>query len=217
LGLGDADRMMRFAAIRLEEEAGHTQEIAAGDILEETPIEASPRGEVPSIWPLSFDAVPAPEASTFKITVSPKRRLRGVVLGAMCISLSILAVAALSQVPTSPSSAPATPPALATPSPDRPADNPPTVSPTPAESTPSSGGSAAWVTASQPVASRSGTITLTETASRLFIDGKRITATSAIVSCGPHTVRVGWSKPRQVVVPCGATVLVDRGGRPTVR
>jgi hypothetical protein len=217
LGVGDADRMMRFAAVRLEDEAGHTQEIAAADILEETPVEASPRSEVPSIWPLSFDAVPAPQESTFKITVSPKRRLRAVVLWAMCLSLTILAVAALSQTRSSPSSEPsmaaaAAAAAAATPSPG---ENPPTPSESPVA--PSSGSSAAWVTTSQPVASRSGTITLTGAGLPLFIDGKRMTATSAIVSCGPHGIRVGRNKLRQVVVPCGATVLLDRAGTPTVR
>jgi hypothetical protein len=73
---------------------------------------------------------------------------------------------------------------------------------------------AATSTAAQSAAlvASSGTIVSPGSAWPLVVDGKRITATSAIVACGKHTVRVGRSKLREVVVPCGATVTLDAYG-----
>jgi hypothetical protein len=42
----------------------------------------------------------------------------------------------------------------------------------------------------------------------VWLDGKRLSAASAIVSCGVHQVKVGASARRNVVVPCGAEVVV---------
>jgi hypothetical protein len=41
------------------------------------------------------------------------------------------------------------------------------------------------------------------------LDGARVTAGSAIVRCGEHTVRLGRAAPRKVVVPCGGTIAAD--------
>ena len=192
MGIGNADRMMRYAAIRLDDEAGRTQEIAAVDILEETPIGGPGRGEVPSIWPLSVEAPAGPVEATFKLEAQPRRRLLAIVAGAMGLSLTIL-VAALSQTRES-SPQPAQPTAVASPAPTPP---------------PSSGSGAVLEIESEPVVAGSGTISSPGSAWPMFIDGKRITAASAIVSCGHHIVRVGRARAHDVVVQCGATIVMD--------
>jgi hypothetical protein len=208
VGQRDADRMMMRPAIRVDlEEAGRTQEIAAVDILEETPIEESvvvnegPRSEAPSISPLALDNMaPRRKAvdgrlgeSTFRIWRQPRRRLGGIVLGAMGLSLAILAAAMTRPHGDDGQAASVVRVVAAAPSP---------------------GFVAATSTAmeSAPPMASSGTIVSPGSAWPLFVDGKRITATSAIVACGKHTVRVGRSKLREVVVPCGATVTLDAYG-----
>jgi hypothetical protein len=111
----------------------------------------------------------------------------------------MLVVAALSQtressVQQEPQAQPAQPAAAASPAP-----NP----------GPSSGSGAILEIESEPVVASSGTITSPGSAWPMFIDGKRITAASAIVSCGHHMVRVGRAKAHDVVVQCGATIVMD--------
>jgi hypothetical protein len=43
----------------------------------------------------------------------------------------------------------------------------------------------------------------------LTVDGKKATGTSAVVTCGHHTVVVGHTKPQSIDAPCGSNVLVD--------
>ncbi len=209
MGQRDADRMMMRPAIRVDlEEAGRTQEIAAVDILEETPIEGSvvvdegPRSEAPSISPLALDNLAprrkAPDTrlgeSTFRIWRQPRRRLGGIVLGAMGLSLAILAAAMIRPHGDDGQAASVVRVVAAAPSPGFVA------------------ATASTAMESAPPMASSGTIVSPGSASPLFVDGKRITATSAIVACGKHTVRVGRSKLREVVVPCGATVTLDAYG-----
>jgi hypothetical protein len=196
--------MMRYAAIRLEDEANRTQEIAAVDILEETPIDAhgAPRTEVPSIWPLAVD--PFPAETTFKIAKPPRRGLRGVVVGAMALSLAIL-IAALSHAPGGDG-----PPATAA----APAAPMTTVGTTATETTVAPEAPRTATAEATATVSSSGTLTSPGPSWPMFVDGKRITATSAIVSCGVHTVRVGNTRARKIDVPCGGTIVMDPPGRP---
>jgi hypothetical protein len=216
-----ADAMMRLAERRASTPDG-TQEIAAADILEELPLAASPAfadcdipvdvdvDEPPlrpaaaapvSIAPVAFSVAPPrpPAESTFKIEAMrpPRKRLGAVVLGAMGVSVCILLAAAvragIADSPADPVSAvtaalPPVVPALTT----RAADS--------------------WHASTAP---SSGTIE--SHAGTLFVDGTRITAKSALVTCGRHQLRAGRAKSHDVDVPCGGTLVVDRTGKTSVR
>jgi hypothetical protein len=62
-----------------------------------------------------------------------------------------------------------------------------------------------------------GTLSLGPGASALVVDNAKISASSAIVPCGGHIVRVGHSKARWIDVPCGGTVILEPGGKVTQR
>jgi hypothetical protein len=49
------------------------------------------------------------------------------------------------------------------------------------------------------------------TAGQVWLDGARLSATSAVVDCGRHEVRVGVrGRPHPVEVPCGGDLSVTR-------
>jgi hypothetical protein len=227
-----ADAMKRLAERRASTPDG-TQEIAAADILEAEPMAAPvawqglpwdtanplvPECDIPidvdaeepprsaaagpvSIAPFAISvAPPRPTAeSTFKIEAmpAPRKRLGAVVLGAMGMSVCILLLAAVrsGMADTAAEQASSVSAAL-----------PPVV---PALTTRAAG---AWEPSTAPssgtIESHAGTIT---------VDGTRITAKSAVVTCGHHQLRAGRAKSHDVDVPCGGTVVVDRTGKTSVR
>lgn len=60
--------------------------------------------------------------------------------------------------------------------------------------------------------SSTGTVRLGHPANagHVWIDGKKVSATSVLVSCGTHQVKVGRSRKHSVDVPCGGEVVVTR-------
>jgi hypothetical protein len=60
--------------------------------------------------------------------------------------------------------------------------------------------------------SSSGTVKLGHPASpgHVWLDGKKVSATSVLVSCGTHQIKVGRSRKHSVDVPCGGEVVVTR-------
>jgi len=44
----------------------------------------------------------------------------------------------------------------------------------------------------------------------VWLDGKRLTGTSAIVSCGTHQLKVGYFAKHAVTVPCGGELVLSR-------
>jgi len=154
-----------------------------------------------SISPLALSIAPAPAParahaeSTFKIDAlqPPRRRLGGIVTGAMAVAVCILVAAGVRARMVEP---PADQVSVAVPA------------------------KAVAAAAAQPwraaeAAPTSGTIT--SRGGALFVDGARISAKSAVVSCGHHQLRAGRGKAHDVDVPCGGTLLVDRQGNATVR
>jgi hypothetical protein len=48
-------------------------------------------------------------------------------------------------------------------------------------------------------------------AGHVWIDGKKLTSTSALVGCGVHQIKVGArAKPRSVDVPCGGEIVISK-------
>jgi hypothetical protein len=203
------------AKTQTKRSAERTQEVAAVDILEEEPIgydipvdvELAPVPHGPeSISPLSV-SLPSPRRpadSTFKIEAlrRPRRRLGAIVTGAMGLSVCILLVAGVRARMTDPSD----PQALALGAALQPVGH--VATPPPSQPWRSSA-------SATPTTPMSGTIT--SKAGALFVDGARISAKSAVVACGRHQLKTGRGKARDVDVPCGGTLLVDRSGKTTVQ
>jgi hypothetical protein len=45
---------------------------------------------------------------------------------------------------------------------------------------------------------------------RVWLDGKKLNANSALVSCGAHQIKVGRGRARSVQVPCGGDLVVSK-------
>ena len=211
--------------------AAQTQEVRAADILEavpipapsvdilvehEDPIAAPPpkRVEPPSqrrhtassIAPIAIEIPPPPsprfvapeprvsaDSSIAPLRVGPPRRLRAIVEVAMATSLLILAAGA---VRAHMSSEPEGPPIILTQPNTSSATAPP----------------ATVDVQNLPAMPTTGTIARAD-AARVVIDGTKLSASSAVVPCGSHVLRIGNAKPRSVDVPCGGTLSIDAAGK----
>ena len=140
----------------------------------------------------------------------PRRSFVGVVLAAVgaCVLLLVLAVAthaARPGNPESPIAAATVPPppdtALAAMSPSAP--------------TPASGGStsaAGQTIAGTPGTPTTGTLRLRRPAipGHVWVDGAKLSASSALLSCGSHNVRVGFGHTHKITIPCGGEIALNR-------
>jgi hypothetical protein len=65
-------------------------------------------------------------------------------------------------------------------------------------------------TASDPASA--GTVRLGKPtlAGHVWLDGKKLSATSVLVSCGTHQVKVGHGRKHSIDVPCGGEISVSR-------
>lgn len=128
-----------------------------------------------------------------------KRRLASVVVVAIggCLAILVAAVAARMSRPKAP--APVT--ALSS------FATPTAAAPT-ADATTTRAAPAPEVT---PPAVTTGNLVLVRPAVRgyVWLDGKKVTASSAVVACGPHQIKVGRSgRAHSVTVPCGGELKV---------
>jgi hypothetical protein len=143
-----------------------------------------------------------------------RRRLGGIVVAAVATCALILVAAIIARVshasnetppvaaiPLSAAVAPTNNPATA---PDRAAQ---TQAASPTRSVP------AATSQAPPEPPTMGTLRLERpaVASRVWLDGKKMTAGSALVTCGAHQVKIGArSRARSVQVPCGGEVVVSK-------
>jgi hypothetical protein len=184
-----------------------TKDLGAITRIEE--VSAGRRDEPGSISPLVADARlrqaladAAPGAPVVQRRV-PRRDLRAVVAASMVACLTILFIAALrsySDPRPGEAGAVAAPAIVAAAALPRPLDSTPWNAP-PIASTPRG----------------TGTITAAAGLATWSIDGKPIKARSIALSCGQHELRIGRGAPRAITVPCGGTLIVDRGGKTTLR
>jgi hypothetical protein len=197
-----------------------TQEIDASDVLEVIQVAREERHSSPSLLRVGFDVDVelGRNDETCQIRLAARRKvLSRYVIGAVAVSCLIL-VASVVKREVGSSDAHASTGALPAPSPAaRPLPSTPTAStaaippPPPAPiSIPSP--PAAASTSSDTTASTSGSIRFTAPAKAgwLWLDGKRLSGTSAIVSCGTHQVKVGYNAKHAVAVPCGGEVALSR-------
>lgn len=203
--------------------AGATQEIAAADILEVTDLSGTQEVTLEDILeavavPRDDDvAGPATHAdpwepvaqhadaaaaldervvTTDRAAAQPAlgprhRRHRSITLVAALavVPLGILSAAGAMSIASRPPASVVSLPPTATATPAR-APTPARTAPAPAEAKPTA-----------------GTI-VAPPKKKLILDGKRIDATSAIVTCGMHVVKLGSGKAHEVDVPCGGEIAL---------
>jgi hypothetical protein len=81
----------------------------------------------------------------------------------------------------------------------------------PVAATPITTTPASKVTAATPAtASTIGTLVIESNAKKVWLDGKRLNGSSAMIPCGSHTVKLGKSSVQTVDVPCGGEYHVSR-------
>jgi hypothetical protein len=47
-------------------------------------------------------------------------------------------------------------------------------------------------------------------AGRVWLDGKKLTSPTALVSCGTHQIKVGFKARHSIDVPCGGEIAVSK-------
>jgi hypothetical protein len=204
-----------------------TQELQALDVVElvQTPIAPSVRAPVSSnssIAPVGLEIRPQKAAAadeevnpTMEIHLPVRRRRLGVVVGAALSACALILVAAAvarvvhassgpegaaSDLRTNAAVAAATAPASLTTSQATSA----AASVTPATA------SASTATSSSGVST--GTVRLDRPAyaGHVWLDGKKLSSSSAMVSCGTHQIKVGFRRAHSIDVPCGGELGVSR-------
>jgi hypothetical protein len=66
------------------------------------------------------------------------------------------------------------------------------------------------IIATPATASTIGTIIIDSKAKKVWLDGKRLSGSSAMIQCGSHKVKIGKSSAQTVDVPCGGEAHVSR-------
>lgn len=181
-----------------------TCEVRAEDVLEAIDLRRGSRvtyrssGDHPSsIAPLAidtiapFDAFEGPDATRPPAPrPPPSKRIVGIVSGVLGVAVVILAVAGIRALVTKGHDADAAKAAATAP-------------------TPPPAATAATINADAlPSVPTTGTIVFAKKTSA-SVDGAKVTAGSAVVRCGSHTVKQGRASARKIDVPCGGTVVVQ--------
>jgi hypothetical protein len=188
-----------------------TQEIQASDVLEMVDLPTREQQSSPSIMRVGVDIDVEPNDFTRQVFLAARRRtLTRYVVGAVSVSCAILFLSVLKHASASGASGDA--PKTAAVAPRSPLSVPAVAAPAVAIPAPIAAAapvSAAPVSTPDP-ASTVGTVRFTARPGWSVLDGKRLNATSAIVPCGLHQVKVGMGPRHDIVVPCGGEVSISR-------
>lgn len=209
-----------------------TQELQAVDVLEVLGTKGLPSagatrrplGSQSSIAPVGLDLAVSGRAGAEEedrgtsghVLPPPRRRFKGLVIGVVSGCALILVAAGVARVvhasdepsstahasapstlaPAQPAAAPATPPAATGATP-------------PAAPSHAPAGIAA---ASTSDGTSTGTVRIDRPAKpgHVWLDGKKLTSPSALVSCGTHRIKIGHSRTHSIDVPCGGEIGVSR-------
>ena len=205
-----------------------TQELQALDVLEivETlksapraaPGTAVKRGTTPSnssIAPVGLDLMPqravadeeANPTMEIRLPAPRRRRLGGIVVGAIAGCTLILVAAGVARVGHASSA-----PSPATPATVSAARAPATVTSAAIATPPVTTSAPASLAPTHSDVSSTGTVRLDRpaTAGHVWLDGKKLSATSALVSCGKDQIKVGRGRTHSVDVPCGSEIGVSK-------
>jgi hypothetical protein len=163
-----------------------------------------------SIAPVGLDLMPQRAVADEEINPTMeirlpvrRRRLGGIVIAAVAGCALILVAAGVARVghassspdPASPAAIPTTT-AAATP-----VDTAPAATPAPGAPAPASleGASTGTVRLDRPAV-----------VGHVWLDGKKLSSKSALVSCGTHQIKVGHGRTHSVDVPCGSEIGVSK-------
>ncbi len=204
-----------------------TQELQAADVIEVLGAKApaklgaarGPLGSQSSIAPVGLDlAVGAddgddeevPRGMTGRVLLpTPRKRFKGLVIGVVSGCALILVAAGIARVVHA-SDEPAASTAHAS---AAAAGTATTQAASPAAAPAPTGARApAPVAAAVPDGMSTGTVQLNKPAKpgHVWLDGKKLTSSSALVSCGTHQVKVGFKRAHSIDVPCGGEIAVSR-------
>jgi hypothetical protein len=204
-----------------------TQELQALDVVEivQTPIAPSVRAPVSSnssIAPVGLEIRPQKAAAadeevnpTMEIHLPVRRRRLGVVVGAALSACALILVAAgVARVVHASSGPEAAAGDLRTNAAVAAATAPASLATSQATSaaatvTPATT-SASTATSSSGVST--GTVRLDRPAyaGHVWLDGKKLSSSSAMVSCGTHQIKVGFRRAHSIDVPCGGELGVSK-------
>lgn len=145
---------------------------------------------------------------------TPRKALgRGVVIGAIAACTLILLAAGVTRVSHASSESNASTASTGAPAVTAAATAPPAVPP----ATPLAPPQAAPVAAAAPApttldATSAGTVRLAKpaVAGHVWLDGKKVTTPTLLVSCGTHQVKVGHNRKHSLDVPCGGEISLAR-------
>ena len=164
-----------------------------------------------SIAPVGLDLMPQRAVADEEVNPTMeirlpvrRRRLGGVVIGAIAGCALILVAAGIARVGHA-SSSPATSSPLAMPTTTAAATA--TSAPTTTTTALTGGPAPAPLDVSS-----TGTVRLDRpaTAGHVWLDGKKLSSKSALVSCGTHQIKVGRGRTHSVDVPCGSEIGVSK-------
>jgi hypothetical protein len=175
-----------------------------------------------SIAPVGLDLAPQRAAADEEVNPTMeirlpvrRRRLGGIVIGAIAGCALILVAAGIARVghassapdtassPATTTAAAATTTAAAT----APSDTAPSTTSTSTITPPAATGAAPG-----DPSSSTGTVRLDRPAlpGHVWLDGKKLQAKSALVSCGTHLIKVGRGRSHSIDVPCGSEIGVSK-------
>ncbi len=184
-----------------------TQELSTDDVLEVV----DPNRVATSVAPVGFDAV---------LEAGPRRRLTGIVIGAVALSGVVLAFALGKSLAAAETASAVAVAAHAPPSPVDLAVAPvpalaalPAAPATPTSPAAPTAPAAPAAPASDPGSVSVGTLRVDTSAEgqRVYVDGVVLRASTAMLRCGPHEIAIGApSRARTVDVPCGGEITVFR-------
>ncbi len=148
-----------------------------------------------------------------------RRRLGGIVIGTVAGCALILLAAVIARVGHA-SSTPSTATTPATADTTTAAPTPPATTTAPDPGTPSNAAPAPAATTAATTATAAPAVTAASTGTvrldrpavpgHVWLDGKKLTSRSAIVSCGTHQIKVGLRRTHSIDVPCGGEIGVAK-------
>jgi hypothetical protein len=176
-----------------------------------------------SIAPVGLDLAPHRAAADEEVNPTMeirlpvrRRRLGGIVIGAIAGCALILVAAGIARVGHASSapdtaSSPATSTTAAAATTAAATATPPDTTPA-ATSTATSAAPATTAALPADPSSSTGTVRLDRPAlpGHVWLDGKKLQAKSALVSCGTHLIKVGRGRSHSIDVPCGSEIGVSK-------
>jgi hypothetical protein len=166
-----------------------------------------------SIAPVGLDLTPGRAATDEEVNPTMeirlpvrRRRLGGIVVAAVAGCALILVAAGIARV----GHASSTPDTAALPPSTTTTTATATATSVPLATTPPPVATSAAATSSDGASTGTVRLERPATAGRVWLDGRKLSSTSAMVSCGTHQIRVGRGRTHSIDVPCGSEIAVSK-------